>query len=109
MSESEGSRNGSRQKKQSLFLAIVIRGVNTLEIIGHAQERMAERGVTQDDVIQTLLKPDEERPLADQPGRWEAFRNKTAKLKVKVVFEPLPDRVRVITAIMIKRRIVERE
>jgi len=92
-------------KKESLFLPIAFRGVNTLEIIWHARERMSERGITQNDVIRTLETPDEERLSENQPGRCEAFWNKTAMVQIKVVFEPKPDRIRVITTSRKQRRL----
>jgi hypothetical protein len=96
---------GDSTKKESLFLPIACRGVNTLEIIWHARERMRERGITQDDVLRTLESPDEERRSEKEAGRWEAFWNKTATVQIKVVFEPKPDRIRVISTSKKQRRL----
>jgi hypothetical protein len=105
VSDSSRSEEGGSIEGKSLFVPVAIRGVNTLELIWHAQERMKERGVTQDDVIRSLREPDEVTPCKDQPGRREAVRNKTARVQLKVVFEEFPDRVRVITVKKKQRRI----
>src|SRR5947208_9482901 len=96
---------GSPIKRESLFLPLACRGVNTLEIIWHARERMRERGITQDDVVRTLERPDEERLSEKQPGRSEAFWNKTALVQIKVVFEARADRIRVISTSKKQRRL----
>jgi hypothetical protein len=95
----------TRVKDESLYLAIAFRGVNTLEIISHAQDRMTEREITQEDVIRTLANPDDERDSTQMPGRREAFWNKTAKFRIKVVFEQLNDRIRVFSTSKSIRRL----
>jgi Domain of unknown function (DUF4258) len=75
-----------------------------VEIIKHALERMSERKVSEQDVLNTLRKPDEE-GLSTQPGRKRVSWNKTARVAIEVVYEELTDRLRVITAISRPRRI----
>ena len=77
-------------QSDNLYLPIAFRGVNTLEIIDHATKRMKERHGTEEDVKRTLERPDEERDSLSMPGRREAFWNKTAMIRIKVVFEQLP-------------------
>ncbi|MCI0682773.1 MAG: DUF4258 domain-containing protein [Gemmataceae bacterium] len=91
------------EKSESLFLPIAFRGVNTLEIIDHARQRMKQRGISQDDVINALKNPTEERPSEQMAGRTEVVWNKTAMVRIKVVFEQKADRVRVITAAVSRR------
>ena len=87
-----------------LQLGAAIEGYQVVEIISHALERMAERQISEQDVLNTLRDPDE-KGLSTQPGRKRVSRNKTARVAIEVVYEELTDRLRVITALKRPRRI----
>jgi hypothetical protein len=84
-----------------------ILGVPRLEILRHAQDRMKERGISLQDVRLTIEKLDE-MVACEQPGRKRARRHKTTRIDIDVVYEKLKDRVLVITAIKVERRIAKR-
>ncbi len=82
-------------------------GRNTIELSGYARLQMGIRGISEDDVLQTLRNP-KQFGLPTQPGRERVRWNKTARVAIDVVYEIHPDRVFVVTAIKKVRRIVER-
>jgi hypothetical protein len=82
-------------------------GGQLVEIIEHALDQMKIRGITEDDLWKTIKEPDKT-GLPTEKGRLRVRRNKTVRVAIDVVYEALPDRLRVITAIKITRRIIER-
>ena len=82
-------------------------GVQFVEIVGHANNRMKERGVSDQDVIAALKSPSKT-GLPTQPGRERVRWNKTARVAVDVVYERLSDRIRVITTMRGSRRVAGR-
>jgi hypothetical protein len=88
---------------------VSLRGVDEVRFLPHALDRMAQRGVPQQDVINALKDPDEENDSAALPGRKEVCRNKTALKRIKVVFEQRPDHILVITAMWEQRRLSGRD
>jgi hypothetical protein len=74
------------------------RGRELVEIVGHALERMKCRSITEHDILCTL-REGVASPDQTQPGRLRFTWHRTRKIKIDVVFEELPDRVRVITVI----------
>ena len=87
-----------------LELGTPIGAYKLVEIVQHAVERMAERKVSEPDVLNTLRNPDET-GLHTEPGRKRVSRNKTARIAIEVIYEELKDRLRVITVVSRTRRI----
>jgi hypothetical protein len=85
-----------------------ILGFTWLEFTGHAIAQMKIRRITIKDVITTLESPSAT-DLPTQDGRKRYRRNKTFALAIDVVFEEWTDRITIITAIAVTRRIVERK
>lgn len=79
-----------------------ILGRNRVEIIGHAQERMRDWGLTDEDALKVLRQPDVTGLPTDE-GRKRYRRHKTIRFSVDVVFEETPDAIVVITIIKKKR------
>jgi hypothetical protein len=85
-----------------------ILGRAKLELVGHAQDQMKVRDIGLSDILLTLRNPDET-DLPTQPGRKRYRRCKHGGgPPVDVVFEEMPDRIRVITVIAKQRRLVDR-
>ena len=72
-------------------------GCKTIGFDEHALQRMSERSVTEDEVIEVLRKPDDT-SLPTQPNRFR-YRKKLADRSVDVVFEQDPTQIVVITVI----------
>jgi hypothetical protein len=89
-------------KETSRLIFEEVLGFSKLEIVGHALSRMKERGVTTDEVIDTIRTPDRG-GLPTQKGRKRVRKNRSAVAAVDVVYEELRDRIRVITVIDIDR------
>lgn len=77
-------------------------GKNLVAFDEHAMQRMAERGVTEEQVLATLRKPDMVGLRAD-PGRLRMRRHYGSHTSVDVVYEDKPTRILVISAIRITR------
>lgn len=70
---------------------------DTLEILPHATDRMKQRGITRDEVVETINSPTRT-GLPTQAGRMRVRKEFQRSGKViDVVYDELPDRVRVIT------------
>jgi hypothetical protein len=82
-------------------------GRDIIELSGHARLQMGIRDISEDDVLKTIREPTAT-GLPTQPGRERVRRDKTARVAIDVVYELLPDRVFVVTAIKKERRLVER-
>ena len=94
---------------ESRFLELTeeVLGRERVEIIGHAQERMGDWDLTDEDALKVLRQPD----LVDLPtdvGRKRYRRHKTNRVSVDVVFEEFPDTIRIITVIKVERRMTRR-
>lgn len=93
-------RSGAKARpryRKALVLKIPVLGYNTLEIFPHASDRMKQRGITRDEVVDTINNPTTT-GLPTQAGRKRVRREFTASSKViDVVYDELVDRVRVIT------------
>lgn len=83
-------------------------GRTRLELVGHARMQMKTREIGIGDIIHTIKSP-VETDLPTQAGRKRYRWNKTIAQAIDVVFEILPDRLRIITVIAIKRRLIERK
>ncbi len=68
----------------------------------HALERMAERGITEAQVLATLKNPDMTGLRAD-PGRQRVRRHYGSHTSVDVVYEEEPNRILVVTVIRVVR------
>ena len=77
-------------------------GKNTVAFDEHAILRMEERGITEEQVLATLRKPDMTGLRAD-PGRLRVRRHYGSHTSVDVVFEEEPTRLLVISAIRVTR------
>ena len=75
-------------------------GYDKVELIRHALIRMQQRGISRDDVFQTIRKPDKV-GLPTEPGRHRVRWIKSVNFSIDVVYELLPDRVRVITTMKV--------
>ena len=75
-----------------------------IELVGHAQERMKLRGISDYDIVMTLRNPTV-KGLPTQPGRLRVRWNKTMRVAIEVVYQEHPDRIVVITALKHIRRI----
>jgi hypothetical protein len=78
-----------------------------VELVGHAQERMDDRDVTDEEILLTLREP-HETGLPTQPGRQRVRRRLSARWDLHVVYEELGDRLRVITVMPKARRLPRR-
>ena len=87
-----------RRGKPGKILSIRVRGKEKLELLRHALERMAQRGVTQSQVVHTIKNPDET-GLPTQADRERVRKHLSSGLTLDVVYEELEDRIRVITVI----------
>lgn len=72
------------------------RGTVPIQFIHHALRRMRQRGITQEQALTALRIPDVTGLEADE-GREHYRRHLTASTAIDVVFDNLPDRVRVIS------------
>jgi hypothetical protein len=77
-------------------------GKSEVAIDEHAEQRMAERGVTDAQVIATLQKPDRTGLRAD-PGRMRVRRHYGSHAAIDVVYEEKPTQILVISAIRVRR------
>ena len=98
------SSNEQRPPEPERFVVAEIRGRQvTVEFIGHALERLHERGIPQADVILCLRLPDE-RGLPTDGGRHRDRRYTSASRAIDVVYEVIDeDHYRVISAFRFRR------
>ena len=68
----------------------------------HAIQRMAERGITEAQVLATLQHPDMT-GLRAEPGRLRVRRHYGSHASVDVIYEDQPTRILVISIIRIRR------
>ncbi len=76
----------------------------TVEFIQHATDRLRERGISEEEVIAVLDKPDETGLPAGE-GRQRNRKYYGSSSALDVVYEPLPDRLRIVSAYKKSRRI----
>ncbi len=88
----------SEKPSQVIHLEEPILGYRTIEIGFHAVERMEQRGVSLEDVLKTL-RNGRQVPGKQPRGRIRVKWNKTARLRIDVIFEKLKDRLGVVTVI----------
>ena len=79
-----------------LLLNLQVRGRDKLDSISHARTRMAERGIDVDRIVDTLIDPETEGP-ASKPPHLRVSKRRADGRVINVVFDDLPDRVRVIS------------
>jgi len=79
-----------------------IRGRDEVAFDSHAVQRMAERGVTEAQVLATLEHPDIT-GLGAAPGRLRVRGHYGSHVSIDVVFEEEPTRILVVTAIRVRR------
>ena len=91
----------------SEVVACSLRGRSFVEFIGHALLQMRIRNITKEEALAVIRSPDLQ-GLPTEPGRHRLRRNKTVRTAIDVVFEELPDRIAVVTAIKIERRMTRR-
>jgi hypothetical protein len=86
-------------------------GHKRILLTGHAQQQMAIRGISVEDVLQTLRHPTkQDLPVqAGRPNRKRFRWNKTARVSIDVVHERIQGELYVITAIKVVRRLGRRK
>ena len=84
-----------------------ILGYDKIQVIGHAQDRLVDWGLTIDDALLALKSPDET-DLPTTAGRERVRRHKTIRTSVDVVFEKLDDVISIVIVIKIERRLTRR-
>jgi hypothetical protein len=94
-------------RDDSIVLNEKLRGRELVELTGHVQQRMKERGVSQEDVLNTIRNPTKSVP-STQSGRLRFRWQKTPRTFIDVVFEESKDRVCVVTVIKITRSLIRR-
>jgi len=95
------------RREPGKVLRVSVLGYEKVELLRHAIDQMRIREVSEGEVIRTLRNPSF--PVQEaREGRKLACWNKTVRSQIKVVYEELPDRIRVITVIAKVRRLVER-
>jgi Domain of unknown function (DUF4258) len=75
-------------------------GFDKVELTHHALVRMKQRGISREDVFQTISKPDQS-GLPTAPGRERVRWQKSINYSIDVVFDVTTDRVRIITAMRV--------
>ena len=85
-----------------------ILGFSKIEICRHAQDRMKQRNVSLAEIMKAIKMPDRT-GLPTQPNRMRVRWNRTTLWAVDIVYDTIPDRVRVITVIVVKRPLVDRK
>jgi hypothetical protein len=83
--------------RKGLLLRIPVLSYNAIEFFPHAMDRVKQRGITRDEVIEAINNPTSS-DLPTQAGRKRVRRvfGKSGKA-IDVIYDELPDRVRVIT------------
>jgi hypothetical protein len=71
-------------------------GFDKVELTRHLLDRMRQRGIAREDVFQAIRKPDQT-GLPTAPGRHRVRWTKSVNFSIDVVYELLPDRIRVVT------------
>ena len=95
--------SSSRPPEPAYSIACKVRGRERMDFTHHADERMRERHVTAQQVIDTVVSPDEEGlPVdqfggADDPPRYRVRKIMGVGLALDVVFEDWPDSVVIIS------------
>ncbi len=97
------SGNGDSHDDPALEVAASVRGRGIVDFTQHAVERMEERGITSDEVIEALRNPDQEGLPADPPRL--RIRRMLGATALDVVFVELPDRIRVVTTYVRRPRL----
>lgn len=90
----EGHSNG-REVSYSVL------GVSIVEFSPHADDQMKKRGITETEVLRAIKSP-QETGLPTQIMRNRVRRYRGSKFAVDVVYEMRPDRVIIITTILVK-------
>jgi hypothetical protein len=91
--------DGNREVKKGKLVSRKALGRNKVYFIHHALVRMKERGVTEDEVFETLAAPDDTGLPADPP-RLRVRKHRNRRTSVDVVYELTPAAVRVITVVV---------
>ena len=92
-------------RDDSIVLNHKLRGKDLVELTGHALKRMKQRGVSQEDVLNTIEKPTKSMPTT-QIGRLRFRWQKTPRTSIDVVFEDGKDRVIVVTVVKISGSLI---
>lgn len=75
-------------------------GFDLVEFTQHALSRMAQRGITRDDVYRTVGNPDYT-GLATAPHRHRVRWDKSVNFCIDVVYEICPKHIRIVTAMRV--------
>ena len=75
-----------------------ILGYKIVEFGYHALERMEQRSVSEEDVLKALVAG-RQVPGRQPPGKTRIRWNKTARLRIDVVYEKMQDRLGIVTVI----------
>ena len=97
------SGNADGHDDPVLEVAASVRGRGVVDFTRHALDRMEERGITSDEVIDALRHPDQEGLPADPPRL--RIRRLLGSIALDVVFVELPDRIRVVTTYVRRPRL----
>ena|SRR5579864_4704535 len=94
------------RRERGKRISVPILGFSMVEFTGHALDQMKIRGITEDEVIDTIRNPTET-GLPTQPNRHRVRRNKNARIAIDVVYEKEEDdrTLLIVTAIEVQRRL----
>jgi len=95
----------SRWEDPAKVIQAIVKGTTvTIEFLQHAASRMRERGISEADVVAVLDNPDDTGLPADE-GRKRDRKNCGPGVALNVVYEELPDRLRIFSAYRSSHRI----
>jgi hypothetical protein len=89
-------RPGFRRPKSGKVIQVSLLGVELVEFTYHALQRMAARGVSEDDVFTALRKPSKS-GLQTEPGKEHIQWRKDRRTLIDVVYAKAGDRIGIIT------------
>ena len=94
----KGLRPPKWKKRRGLLLTVEVLGRPKIEFFSHALDRLIQRGIKRDDIIEAIRNPTST-GHPTQPGRKRIRKSLVGSGQViDVVYdEKLPDRIRVIT------------
>ena len=94
---------GMRKRAPGKLLRIAIGTFKRLEFGRHCLDRMDQRGITQEEVLEAIQNPDED-GLKTQPGRKRVRKFKKGGEAVDVVYKEIQDKILVVTTFAKKLR-----
>jgi hypothetical protein len=90
----------SRTPGRDVALDEPILGKSIVWFTRHAIDRMKQRGVSEAEVIRVLAAPTQ-KGLPTQPNRRRWRRSRSARNHVDIVFEIWPDKICIVTVILV--------